>query len=74
VILFCRLPITPSEAALGSTIDIPGLEGPLRMTLPQGAQSGQLVRLVGRGYANGQGQRGDLLLELEVVVPSRLSD
>ncbi|MFM7470849.1 MAG: DnaJ C-terminal domain-containing protein [Nodosilinea sp.] len=72
--LSCRLPITPSEAALGSTIDIPGLEGPLRMTLPQGAQSGQLVRLVGRGYANGQGQRGDLLLELEVVVPSRLSD
>ncbi|MFZ4639427.1 MAG: DnaJ C-terminal domain-containing protein [Nodosilinea sp.] len=72
--LCCRLPITPSEAALGSTIEIPGLEGPLRMTLPQGAQSGQLVRLVGRGYLTGQGQRGDLLLELEVVVPSRLSD
>ncbi|MBU6229169.1 MAG: J domain-containing protein [Cyanobacteria bacterium REEB459] len=72
--LFCRLPITPSEAALGSTIEIPGLEGPLRMTLPQGAQTGQMVRLVGRGYNTSQGQRGDLLLELEVVVPTRLSD
>ncbi|MEB3313428.1 MAG: J domain-containing protein [Cyanobacteriota bacterium] len=72
--IFCRLPITPSEAALGSTIEVPTLEGPLRTTLPQGAQTGQLVRLVGRGYPVGQDQRGDLLLELEVVVPPRLSD
>jgi curved DNA-binding protein len=33
-----------------------------------------LIRLVGRGYPVGQDQRGDLLLELEVVVPTRLSD
>ncbi|MEB3251487.1 MAG: J domain-containing protein [Cyanobacteriota bacterium] len=72
--ILCRLPITPSEAALGSTIEVPTLDGSLRTTLPQGAQTGQLVRLVGRGYPIGQGQRGDLLLELEVVVPSSLSD
>jgi curved DNA-binding protein len=72
--ILCRLPITPSEAALGSTIEVPTLEGSLRTTLPQGAQTGQLVRLVGRGYPVGQDQRGDLLLELEVVVPTRLSD
>ena len=50
------------------------MDGSLRTTLPQGAQTGQLVRLVDRGYPIGQGQRGDLLLELEVVVPSSLSD
>ncbi|HIK46953.1 MAG TPA: J domain-containing protein, partial [Leptolyngbyaceae cyanobacterium M65_K2018_010] len=72
--VFCRLPITPSEAALGSTIEIPTLDGPQRTTLPQGAQTGQMIRLVGRGYPVGQGQRGDLLLELEVVVPKQLSD
>jgi len=72
--ILCRLPITPSEAALGSTIEVPTLDGSLRTTLPQGAQTGQLVRLVGRGYPIGQGQRGDLLLELEVVVPPSLSD
>lgn len=72
--LFCRLPITPSEAALGSTIDIPTLDGPQRTTLPQGAQTGQRIRLVGRGYPIGQQERGDLILELEVVVPTRLSD
>jgi curved DNA-binding protein len=71
--VYCRLPVTPSEAALGSTIDIPTLDGPQRTTLPQGAQTGQVLRLVGRGYPVGQ-ERGDLLLELEVVVPKRLSD
>jgi curved DNA-binding protein len=71
--VFCRLPITPSEAALGSAIEIPTLDGPQRTVLPQGAQTGQMVRLVGRGYPLGS-ERGDLLLELEVVVPPRLSD
>ncbi len=71
--IFCRLPITPSEAALGSTIEIPTLDGPQRTTLPQGAQTGQRIRLVGRGYPIGQ-ERGDLILELEVVIPTRLSD
>ncbi len=71
--VYCRLPVTPSEAALGSTIDIPTLDGTQRTTLPQGAQTGQVIRLVGRGYPIGQ-ERGDLLLELEVVVPKRLSD
>jgi len=72
--IVCRLPITPSEAALGSTIEVPTLDGSLRTTLPQGSQTGQLVRLVDRGYPIGQDQRGDLLLELQVVVPSSLSD
>lgn len=71
--LFCRLPITPSEAALGSTIEIPTLDGPQRTTLPQGAQTGQRIRLVGRGYPVGQ-DRGDLMIELDVRIPTRLSD
>lgn len=71
--VFCRLPITPSEAALGSTIEIPTLDGPQRTTLPQGAQTGQRLRLVGRGYPVGQ-ERGDLIIELAVVIPTRLSD
>ncbi|MGF1571185.1 MAG: DnaJ C-terminal domain-containing protein [Nodosilinea sp.] len=69
----CRLPITPSEAALGSTIAMPTLDGPVRTALPQGAQSGQVMRLSGRGYPVG-GRRGDQIVELEVVVPTGLSD
>ncbi len=72
--VYCRVPITPSEAALGSTIDIPTLDGPLRTTLPQGAQTGQIIQLVGRGYPIGRESRGDQIVELEVVVPTGLGD
>lgn len=72
--VYCRVPITPSEAALGSTIDIPTLDGPVRTTLPQGAQTDQVLQLPGRGYWAGQERRGDQIVELEVVVPTGLSD
>ncbi|PZV02206.1 MAG: molecular chaperone DnaJ [Leptolyngbya sp.] len=72
--VYCRMPITPSEAALGSTIDIPTLDGPVRTTLPQGAQTGQIIQLPGRGYPVGKESRGDQIVELEVVVPTGLSD
>ncbi|PSR16415.1 molecular chaperone DnaJ [filamentous cyanobacterium CCP3] len=72
--VYCRVPVTPSEAALGSTIDIPTLDGPVRTTLPQGAQTGQVIQLPGRGYLAGQERRGDQIVELEVVVPTGLSD
>ncbi|WP_017298207.1 DnaJ C-terminal domain-containing protein [Nodosilinea nodulosa] len=72
--VYCRVPITPSEAALGSTIDIPTLDGPVRTTLPHGAQTGQIIQLPGRGYLVGQERRGDQIVELEVVVPTGLSD
>ncbi|HZG41260.1 MAG TPA: J domain-containing protein [Nodosilinea sp.] len=72
--IYCQVPITPSEAALGSTIDIPTLDGPVRTALPQGAQSGQIIQLAGRGYPVGQEHRGDQIVELAVVVPTGLSD
>ena len=72
--IYCRVPITPSEAALGSTIDIPTLDGPVRTSLPQGAQTGQIIQLPGRGYWAGQERRGDQIVEIEVVVPTGLSD
>ncbi|MBE9140622.1 J domain-containing protein [Nodosilinea sp. LEGE 07088] len=72
--IYCRVPVTPSEAALGSTIDIPTLDGPVRATLPQGTQTGQIIQLSGRGYPVGQERRGDQIVELEVVVPTGLSD
>ncbi|WOD41262.1 J domain-containing protein [Nodosilinea sp. E11] len=72
--VYCQVPITPSEAALGSAIDIPTLDGPVRTTLPQGAQTGQIIQLAGRGYPIGKERRGDQIVELEVVVPQGLSD
>ncbi|MBD0269298.1 MAG: J domain-containing protein [Cyanobacteria bacterium Co-bin8] len=72
--VFCRLPLTPSEAALGGTIEVPTLDGLVRMTIPAGVQPRQRLRLSGKGYPIGRERRGDQIIEVEVVVPSVLSD
>lgn len=72
--LYCRVPVTPSEAVLGRTIEVPTLDGPIRLTLPQGAQHGQVLRMTGRGYPIGRERRGDQLVELEIAIPTVLDD
>jgi curved DNA-binding protein len=72
--IFCRVPITPSEAALGGSIEVPTLDGPVRMTIPPGVQSGRRLRLAGKGYPVGRDRKGDQIVALEVVVPTELSD
>ena len=72
--VFCRVPITPSEAALGGSIQVPTLDGPTNLTLPAGVQTGQQLRLAGKGYPIGQERRGDQIVEIQVVIPSTLSD
>ncbi|MDA0673060.1 MAG: J domain-containing protein [Cyanobacteria bacterium] len=70
----CQIPITPSEAALGGPIEVPTLDGLVKMTLPAGVQTGRRLRLAGKGYPYGQHHRGDQIVELRVVVPEVLSD
>ncbi|NER81276.1 MAG: J domain-containing protein [Leptolyngbya sp. SIO1D8] len=71
--LNCRVPVTPSEAALGSTIMVPTLDGPVQLSIPAGAQTGKRLRLAGRGYPIGRERRGDQIVEIEIVVPLQLS-
>ncbi len=72
--IYCRLPITPSEAVLGGTIDILTLSGRINMMIPPGVQSGQRLRLSSKGYPMGQGLYGDQIVEIEVVIPKVLDD
>ena len=72
--VFCRVPLTPSEAALGGSIPVPTLDGLVRMTVPPGVQHGQRLRLAERGYPTGAERRGDQIIEVEIVIPSVLSD
>lgn len=73
--LLIEVPLTPSEAALGKRIDIPTLsEGPLTVTIPPGTSSGQKLRLRGHGAVNRKSQqRGNLIVEVRIVVPRDLS-
>lgn len=72
--VFCRVPLTPSEAALGGSIEVPTLDGLVRMNIPAGVQHGQRLRLAERGYPIGSERRGDQFIEVEIVIPSVLSD
>ncbi|MDQ1129792.1 DnaJ C-terminal domain-containing protein [Microbacterium sp. SORGH_AS_0888] len=66
------VPVTFTEAALGATIEVPTLEGePVRLKVAPGTPSGRVLRVKGRGIQTQKGT-GDLLAEVQVVVPTHL--
>jgi molecular chaperone DnaJ len=68
--LCCEVPVTVPEAALGARIQLPTPEGPVVVTVPAGTQSGQVLRIRGRGCPRrDRGGRGDLLVATRVVIP-----
>ena len=68
-----QVPVAFDEAALGATVEVPTLTGPVKVKVPAGSQSGRVLRLKGRGVAAAK-HTGDLLVELQVTVPVELSD
>lgn len=68
------LPVWPWEAALGAEVLAPTLTGPVRVKIPPGSQSEDKLRLKGKGFPAGPGQRGDLLITLQIVVPKPLTE
>ncbi len=73
--IFCEVPISFTEAALGAEIDIPTLEGKTeKFTIPEGTQSGSDFTLRGKGIANVNSRRkGDLIITVVVETPRNLS-
>lgn len=64
------LPITIDEAVLGGKVTAPTIDGPVGLTIPAGASSGQILRLRGRGIARvGRKTKGDQRVELKIVAP-----
>ena len=70
--LTLTVPITFAEAALGTTLTVPTLDGTVSLKVPAGTASGRTLRVRGRGV-KGKGRAGDLLVTLEVAVPVRLT-
>ncbi|WP_119695963.1 DnaJ C-terminal domain-containing protein [Microbacterium halotolerans] len=68
------VPVTFTEATLGATVEVPTLDGDtVRLKVAAGTPSGRVLRVKGRGIASKKGT-GDLLAEVQIVVPSHLSD
>jgi len=72
--VICEVPISFAQAALGSTIEVPTLDGKVKMKIPTGTQSGKVFRLRGKGIPHLNGyQRGDQHVRVTVEVPEKLS-
>lgn len=67
-------PITFVEAALGADITVPTLEGTVKLRIPAGTPHGKTFRVQGRGVADDKDNTGDLLVVVEVAVPTELTD
>ena len=68
-----ELTVPAWDAALGARLPVPTLDGPVQMTLPAGLESGQRLRIRGKGLPKQGGARGDLFARLKIVVPKHLS-
>ncbi len=71
--LTITVPVSITEAILGATISIPTLESAVSLKLPAGTKPGRVMRVKGRGAAT-KGTVGDLLVTIDVVVPTELTD
>ena len=71
--LTLKVPITYTEAALGTKIDVPTLNGGVKVKIPAGTPSGKTFRVRGKGIDPERGRTGDLLVTVEVAVPQKLS-
>ncbi len=72
--LYCVIPISFPQAAMGGEFEIPGIDGPVSIKIPEGTQSGKELRIRGRGvpHLNEKGQ-GDLIVKVVVQIPRKLN-
>lgn len=68
------LPISIDEAILGGKVPVPTITGPVKLTIPKGASSGQVLRMKDRGVKPKKGKTGDQLVELKIVSPPEVDD
>lgn len=71
--IYCQIPVTPTEAILGSAIEVPTIDGLVKVTVPNGVRSGQRLRLANKGYFDKSRNRGDQLVEIQIVTPKEIT-
>ncbi len=72
--LHTNLYITPWEAALGTKLNISSIDEEVLLYIPQGTQSGEQLKLKEKGYLDGKGGRGDLVINIQIMIPVNMTD
>ena len=71
--LYTSLCLTPWEAALGTRVQLEGIDDTVSIYVPAGIESGEKLRIPGKGYKDGKGGRGDLTATVQIMVPKKLT-
>jgi len=72
--LYCTIPISMTQAALGTEILVPALNGDEKLNIPEGTQTGAILRLKGKGLPDPHGGgKGDLYVHVRVMTPTKLT-
>ena len=71
--LYTDLYLTPWEAALGTNTTVYSIDEGIKVAIPGGVGTGETIKISGKGYKDGKGGRGDLVAEIKVMVPKKLS-
>ena len=72
--LYTDLLLSPWEAALGTRANVKGIDDEASIYIPQGIQSGEQITIPGKGYKDSKGGRGNLVAQVKVMVPKKLSE
>ena len=72
--LYTELLLTPWEAALGTRANVVGIDDESNVHIPSGVQSGEQITIQGKGYRDSKGGRGDLIANIKVMVPQKLTE
>ena len=72
--LITNLYVAPWEAALGTKLNISSIDEEILLYIPQGTQCGESLKLKGKGYLDGKGGRGDLIINIQIMNPTDITD
>lgn len=72
--LYTNLLITPWEAVLGTKVKLTSVDEEISLYIPKGTQTGDNIRIAGKGYLNGKGGRGDLIANIQIMVPKNVTE
>ena len=65
--------LTPWEAALGTNTTVYSIDEGIKVAIPGGVGTGETIKIAGKGYKDGKGSRGDLFVNVNIMVPQKLS-
>ena len=71
--LYTNLYLTPWEAALGTRTTVYSIDDGTVVYIPEGIETGEVLKISGKGYKDGKGGRGDLVVKVNIMVPKKLS-